>query len=346
MPHIIPNSSAPIIPQLVKPMQFVAGPADENLAMAMREFLQDAESLYSTGVEEGKDVVMEIDELGQPAIRDEITGEPIEGEGYYGWSRAFCEKMKKRRRNGNAEQDTSPPTRRRHNHSESSRSPSQSPSRSRSRSRSRTKNIMRSVRKRSYSSSRSSSRSRQRIQTSKNNRPSSRRRALPGRRSRSRSYSPVRAVPVVAAHPHAPLMPQTQMLFSAPPPLPNSFSGMPLGSNGPTPPPPPPNYKGPWPPPPPPLPPQMQSPFSAVQAGHYPPFSALVPPPPPPHPPPPADPRAQGSFQQQYDPISQQAQSPQATGVWPPQQGNNIGRGAYGARGGSQSGRGYRGGWP
>ncbi|KAL8793113.1 MAG: hypothetical protein Q9195_004319 [Heterodermia aff. obscurata] len=97
MPHILPNSSTPINPQLVKPLQFIAGPADELLANAVKAFMNDVELLYGIGADDLKNVVMDIDELGQPAIRDEITGDLIDGESYYGWSRAFCEKMKRRR---------------------------------------------------------------------------------------------------------------------------------------------------------------------------------------------------------------------------------------------------------
>ena len=335
MPHIVPNSSVPINPKLVKPLQFVAGPADENLALAMADFMKDVALLYGTGPEIPADVMGDIDELGQPAIRDEITGDLIEGEGYYGWSRAFCERMKRRRdakaplgkgsgRGLSAERSASSPKRRRYSYSESSRSRSRSPSRAKLRSREGS----RPGRKRLYSRSRSSSRGRHGFQARTGGGPGSRRRNHSARRSRSPSYSPDRHQPMITAQSQASAIPQPQALSSAPHPFPTPFSGIPLGPNGlPIPPPPPPNYKGPWPPPPPPLP---------VPGGPYPPFSALVPPPPPPN--------APGSVQANYGPNAQAQHGPMSGG-WPQQQGNNAGRGSYATRGGPQSGRGQQSGW-
>ncbi|KAI9647495.1 hypothetical protein NHQ30_003880 [Ciborinia camelliae] len=98
MPHIIPNSSRPINPDMIKPLQFVAGPADEELIIAVKALMDDVQTIF--GAEPGQDErnVSDVDELGQPIILDEITGEIIDGEGYYGWSRVFCEKMKRRRK--------------------------------------------------------------------------------------------------------------------------------------------------------------------------------------------------------------------------------------------------------
>ncbi|KAI4125559.1 MAG: hypothetical protein LQ347_005339 [Umbilicaria vellea] len=96
MPHIIPDSTTPINPQLVKALQFVAGPADENLVMAVKDFMKDVEVLFGTEEQHDAASTVDIDELGQPTLHDEISGEPIGGEGYYGWSKAFCRKMKRR----------------------------------------------------------------------------------------------------------------------------------------------------------------------------------------------------------------------------------------------------------
>lgn len=348
MPHIVPNSSAPINPKLVKPLQFVAGPADKKLAAAMKDFMEDVVSVYATGVNEGGDITMNIDELGQPAIRDEVTGEFIGGENYYGWSRAFCEKMKGRRdgkgplnqgsrRIRSADRSASPRKRRLYSDWESSRSRSRSPMRSRSRSIGQDVHTRQRVRRRSYSSSRSSSRSRQGFQRSEE-RSGSRGRATSSRRSRTRSYSPDRGQPAFAPDTQPSFISRAQVSSPAPPPISNSFGGIPLGPNGlPIPPPPPPNYKGPWPPPPPPPPPQMQT-------AQYPPFSALNPPPPPPFPPPPTDQHASGAFQHGYAPVGQQNRYPGVAGGWS-QQRSNISKDAYGARGAPYSGRGHRGGW-
>ena len=349
MPHIVPNSSTPINPQLVKPLQFVAGPADEMLATAVKGFMNDVELLYGMGADEVDNVVIDIDELGQPAIRDEITGDLMDGESYYGWSRAFCEKMK-RRRNGkeSAEQDLrrsrsvarslTPRKRRRYSDSESSRSRSRTSLQSRSRSRGRNEPMRRKDQRRSYSSSRSSSRSRQRFQSG-GGRSDSRRRTTSGRRSRTRSYSPDREQPASTDNPQPPFIQQTQGPSLSPLPFPNSLNGVSLGPNGlPIPPPPPPNYKGSWPPPPP--PPPMQA-----QTGQFPPFSALVPPPPPPYPPPPANPHPANMYQGEFLAPGQQTQFPNTVGAWSQQQGNSSSRGQYGGRGGSQFGRSYRGGF-
>ncbi|KAI9788661.1 MAG: hypothetical protein M1833_002897 [Piccolia ochrophora] len=96
MPHIIPNSSRPIEPQLVKPLQFVQGQADEKLVAVVKDFLQGVDRLYETENHDDEGIVADIDELGQRLIKDEITGQIIAADSYYGWSRAFCEKMKSR----------------------------------------------------------------------------------------------------------------------------------------------------------------------------------------------------------------------------------------------------------
>ena len=307
MPHIIPNSTVPISPQLVKPLQFVAGPADESLVIAVKDFMRDVEGLFGTGDKHDGDIAIDFDQLGQPIVHDEITGEPIGGEGYYGWSKAFCKKMKRRAegRNGasngrlrsdSLDRSMSPRKRRRNSYSGGS-----SRSRSRSRPRSspstsppsgtrgwRRRSVTRSRRRsytRSESSSRSGSHSGPARPRSRRNR--SRLRSRSGSKSRSRSYSPPQYPPSrrhQAASVSRPLPPPPLAQGPSPPlppPFPGPFTqGFPLGPGGiPIPPPPPPNYSGPWPPPPPPLPHNANTlsqghPFSA--------FTAFVPPPPPP----------------------------------------------------------------
>ncbi|KAA8573611.1 hypothetical protein MFRU_001g04230 [Monilinia fructicola] len=152
MPHIIPNSTRPINPDMVKPLQFVAGPADEELVIAVKALLDDVQTIF--GAEPGQEErnISDVDELGQPIILDEITGEIIDGEGYYGWSRVFCEKMKRRRRGldqpiserSQHSQSRSLSPQRKRCHSDSERSGRSSEERSRRR-------------RRSYSSSRSPS---------------------------------------------------------------------------------------------------------------------------------------------------------------------------------------------
>ena len=99
MPHILPNSSAPMRPDQIRPLQFAPGPANAELVIALKDFLKEVSFLDSVRVSHGdEDLATELDSLGQVSYRDE-NGEK-RGDTYYGWSRSFCEKMKKRRRNG------------------------------------------------------------------------------------------------------------------------------------------------------------------------------------------------------------------------------------------------------
>lgn len=97
MPHIIPNSTRPINPDMIKPLQFVPGPANESLALAVKKLLDSVQVMFGGETDNEDKLMWDIDELGQPIVLDEITGEIIDGEGYYGWSRNFCEKMKDRK---------------------------------------------------------------------------------------------------------------------------------------------------------------------------------------------------------------------------------------------------------
>ncbi|PGH27117.1 hypothetical protein AJ80_01073 [Polytolypa hystricis UAMH7299] len=270
IPHIIPNSLAPIRPQAVKPLQFLAGPADQNLVNAVKQFLKDANRIYISEPPIDEGTVSDIDELGHVVVRDELTGDILDGESYYGWSRSFCEKMKKRRegkagsrspsRSQSRSHSFSPRKRRRYSDSISSDD--------RGRSRSRSSSVSHRNRRRSYS--RSASRSR-----------------TPPRRSmhsRSQSYSPRPLSPLRSQqhqpphHPHdaAPPVPPP------PPPMQYPFNHGPQQFNPPqpggpggmfiSPPPRPPNWHGPWPPPHPPHQQHQQHPGGP-------------PPPPPPFPP-------------------------------------------------------------
>ncbi|KAL9623933.1 MAG: hypothetical protein Q9160_001925 [Pyrenula sp. 1 TL-2023] len=100
MPHIIPNSLVPIRPDAVRPLQFSAGPADESLVNAVKDFLYDVEKIDNPSMsrEEDEGLIVDIDSLGQRVVHLE-TGE-IDlnaSDTYYGWSRAFCDKIKNRR---------------------------------------------------------------------------------------------------------------------------------------------------------------------------------------------------------------------------------------------------------
>lgn len=239
IPHIIPNSTIPLRPSSIKPLQFMAGPADEGLIKAVKGLLDDFDQIYGTEQLVKGDSNIDVDELGQRILRDEASGDILDGETYYGWSRAFCQQMKKK--------------------------PDGSHSRSRSDSRGRYGH------KRRYSddsfsdvSRRPESRSRSR------SRPSKRGNYRNTSRSRSRSYSqhrpysressyspkepsPPRFPPQHHSHqpPHPPSHPPPQYAPPHPsyqtPSYPHHH--IPPSSH---PPPPPPQYSGPWPPAPPP----------------------------------------------------------------------------------------------
>ena len=288
MPHIVPNTAIPINPQLVKPLQFVAGPADESLVIAIKTFLKDVDILYPSGVVDDDTVPFDIDELGRPIVRDEVTGEPVGGEGYYGWSKVFCGKMKQRRdgkdniavrrpRSRTIDSDRGPQKRRRYSFSEDSRS--------RSRGRSRSSTVSRSIprlqgpKSRDRSSGRSFSRSRSSSRTNRSLNQH-RYRSLRSRsqsHSRSRSYSPPQRVTPPQQRPLDPV-PYTHGPPALPPSILNAYQqGVPLGPGGVPIPPPPPNYVGPWPPPPPPLIP------NTGRGNPFPGFPTFIHP--PPHPP-------------------------------------------------------------
>ena len=298
MPHIIPNSRTTINPQVLRPLQLTGGPAEETLVTALKDFIREIDPSVKSGYHD--ETLPDTDELGNSVVRDLTTGELIGGEGYYGWSRAFCEKMKRRHNrtddasgtmgmNQSFDRSSSPRKRRTYSYSESSRDWDRGQSRSRTASRSSSagqrRALQHSPRKRSYSRSREVTRTtrlpRYTDYNSSRVRSESRSRSV----SKSESYSPPPSLskfePILPrtnlASPSL-LMVQAQRLSGAPPPpCPQSFNeGFSLGPGVlPIPPPPPPNYQGPWPPPPPPLPPARHSNMSSATSSYaaFPPFS-------------------------------------------------------------------------
>ncbi|ELR08874.1 hypothetical protein VC83_01767 [Pseudogymnoascus destructans] len=98
MQHIIPNSTRPIDPTLVKPMRFVPGQVDEELLASVKAFLEEVETIYDPIAcqDENESRAWDVDEVGRRILRDDL-GDVVAGdEGYYGWSTTLCEKMKKR----------------------------------------------------------------------------------------------------------------------------------------------------------------------------------------------------------------------------------------------------------
>ncbi|KAI1079317.1 hypothetical protein F5B20DRAFT_544490 [Whalleya microplaca] len=320
---IEPNSTRPMNPDMIKPLQLTPGPADKNLVKAVQALLADVDRLYAKDFQVADDPAADIDQLGQRVVLDEITGEVVHGETYYGWSRAFCEKRKQLWKKG----DPSGHDRRgrsiSRSHSPSSSRSSSRPaykrrrmSSSRSSSRGRSQGRRRSYsrerrRRRSYSnSSRSSSRSRSRRRYDRS--PS-------GSRDRDPRFSrpsnpdfhqgngkpPLPPLPP-GAYPHQGAPPNHPPHNQYPPaPFPQSFPPPPNFNQFPVPPPPPPNYQGQWPPPPPP-PGMGGAPPNWLPAGGW------APPPPPP--------------------------PPQSQGGGGYQSYGRVGRGEY-------RGQGHRGGW-
>ncbi len=341
MPHIIPNSARSINSQSMKALQLTGGPANENLVVAVKEFLRNVESIDTHSLE-GREDDMDIDELGQLIIGDETAADILEGEGYYGWSRAFCNKMKNRGiglgkagsfmgRASSIDRNVSPRKRRRHSDFGSSRSRDSTRDHSRSRSSSDQSSKRRN-------GQRSSSRPRKSLAEQRQ------RRSLRSR-SRSLSYSPPQMAPT-SQPPPTPAstqpMQQIQAQGRSPPPsipFPHSFSkGFTLGPGGvPIPPPPPPNYHGPWPPPPPPI---QNSRNGIITAPPAPPTGPKV---------------GQNYGAPAFESISHasfQGPTPAEIGGWAQQQFGHVSRYPYGDRGSAQQpfdgnvqnsrGRGYR----
>ena len=295
MPHIIPNLANPINPQYMKPLQFVSGAAEGTLVIALKEFLKDVNQ--NEKQPNGDENRWDIDELGSVVIRDAMTGDLLQGEGYYGWSRVFCEKMKRRHKApGNSvqligkirrdEERRSPRKRRRYSSSESSRGWDRGRSRSPTPSRSNLAEPKRFSHYEINTEPRSRSGSVSRDKWSIKNTKQLRYRARSPIRSRSvstsssNSYSPPPNVPVLNQHQSSTMLPLPPPIPSgqdmpglSPPPFLQTFHpDFPLTSGGLPIPPPPPNYRGPWPPPPPPPPslaqhsnlPSARKSFSAI----------------------------------------------------------------------------------
>jgi len=249
MPHIVPNSSKPMRPDRIHALALTTGPADDSLVQAMKDFLKDVKSIddpYAVLEEEG--IVPDIDEMGQISYENEAGD--LAGDTYYGWSRTFCENMKKS-----------------HGNHDSRRSRSKSPSAGSSRSASRSPR-----KRRRYTSSRSRSRSSSRSRSPKryHSRPripsppsktgfqasSTELPPFQGRPQHHQPPPPTLPTPLQPTHsPHSMFQPQQPQSASISPfQPPTLYNGMPV-------PPRPQNWSGPWPPPPPPPPGAFQGPF-------------------------------------------------------------------------------------
>lgn len=256
LPHLTPNSTKPMDPATIKPLQLSQGPADKAVVEAVKTLLTRVDRLFSK--ENQWDDGADLNEMGERVVLDE-TGEVIDGETYYGWSRAFCRKMKDRHAKPQDQRDLS-----------RGRSRSRSDSRSSSRSSDVPHLHKRRRLSRSYSRSRSQGRSRTRSprrgadvrgRDSRSRSPGRYRRSRsPSRRARSRTPSPSRSRTERrfrrSPSPRKDSASAPQAGYYPPPPVPSTHvppphhAPMPPGQ---IPPPPPPyGYTGPWPPPPPP----------------------------------------------------------------------------------------------
>ena len=79
MPHIIPNSTHPINPQHLTPLQFAAGPADQDLVMSVKAFLEDVESAHFFALDDEGRHTMDIDDMGQVLMRESLATESPQG---------------------------------------------------------------------------------------------------------------------------------------------------------------------------------------------------------------------------------------------------------------------------
>ncbi|PLB51916.1 hypothetical protein P170DRAFT_453490 [Aspergillus steynii IBT 23096] len=262
IPHIIPNSTIPLRPDTVKPLQFLAGPADQKLVTAVKAFLKDVDRIYESTQPEPQDGEMvDIDDLGEVVIREDKSGDVLDGETYYGWNVRASSRSRSRSRS------LTPRKRRRYSNSVAS-----DDSRS-SRSRSRSQTPPRRASGRKYDS-RSRSRSRP-SQSYSPRRPSPPRAHPPTHHPPPNPYGPGHAPPAPAYPPHhqhhpPPPPPHYPMHFAGGPPGGPPFPPPGMFPQGVPPPPPPQNYQGSWPPPP---PPSMQNcgPAPGMNTSHFPP---------------------------------------------------------------------------
>jgi len=300
--HIMPSPSSPIPVREMKPLQLPAGPANGALANVVRDFLKDVERIYSGSGDEDEGIVVDIDEIGQPLIRDEVTGELATVDGYYGWSTTFCESMKRIRgkharpnggksalaehrnnsRSRSRSRSSSPRKRRRYSSSVDSAHDEQRPSRggSHSRTRSPSRHVSRRAR---YHSRDSQSQSRSSRDSTRSRSPSRAYRSLrsPGGR-KSRSSSPKTRNNGHSPR-HEPLASKSHQNYQA------FNQSYPQAQE-------PQREYEPHPPPPPPPPPPLSHPFSGSPGPGFPigPGGVPIPTPPPnyngPWPPPPPPP--------------------------------------------------------
>ena len=313
IPHIVTNTSIPINSHHVRALQFAPGPAEPALVEVVKSFLKDIDLLYGTMIPEDEGISMELDDLGQKITRDKQSGSVISMETYYGWSKEFCESMRRKQNNQRRSRSRSISISSRGRRSTSPRKRMRYGSRNASGNRPRNRNEF-YPRSRSTSRSRSRSRSLSRSYTRSRSRPRFSPKIQSGTYQKSLQPLPTETLlhqnAKIQNPPPIPVqerpsnqqvyLPPEQLLQNLPPPPPPPMAlSNPYHGNAPIPPPRPINWQGPWPP----LPPPPSAPMSAgqvygmYQPPHYPPqqyryasttnpFPSMPPIPPPPPPPP------------------------------------------------------------
>ena len=380
LPHMQPNSTKPMNPNLIKPLRLAPGLADKGLVDAVKQLLSNVERLFVKSANaDSEEPYTDLNEMGERVVIDKLTSEITSGQTYYGWSRDFCTKMSRRQKGGNANNDrrgrsdsreSSSPAhkRRRLSRSQSrdrdysssrSRSPSQSSrhdSRCMSRRRDQTRSHSGSG---SRSQNRNYSRDRYRRRSSSPRRASQSRSRSPPLRSRSRSKSRDRGYRRRYS-PSPPQQDRNDTVYMQQPRQPTFQQYMPhLQSHPQSHPhlPPQPFYPNQGlPAPPMPVPPPNFMAFTHDQAIPPPPpnYSGPWPPPPPPIPPPVGNPHIQGMGMPwgtppglpggHPPPPPPPPQSQQSAGGWSRAPNNQYGRGGNSFRGG-YGGRGRGRGW-
>ncbi|KAJ2905290.1 hypothetical protein MKZ38_005803 [Zalerion maritima] len=86
LPLLEPNSTRPMNPDMVRPLQMNSDVADQSLVDAVKCVLDFSHQIYSKDGSRANDN-FNINDMGERVEIDEITGDVVSGETYYGWSR-------------------------------------------------------------------------------------------------------------------------------------------------------------------------------------------------------------------------------------------------------------------
>ncbi|KAG8355158.1 hypothetical protein FVEN_g6921 [Fusarium venenatum] len=77
LPHLTPNSTKPMFPDQIRPIQLAPGPADKVLVTAVQDLLGEVERMFSKEQKWNDDPANDLNELGERVVLDEITGDII-----------------------------------------------------------------------------------------------------------------------------------------------------------------------------------------------------------------------------------------------------------------------------